>query len=68
MSLGGRSPSVGGLWNTVNETVSIALASGCREATEIDIQPLKHELWQRLRDRGVPDFNCVSGRQHDSDF
>ena len=63
---------VGGLWNTVHETVSIALTSGCREATEIDIQPIEHDLWRRFhdrcRERGVSGYNCVSGDICDDRF
>ena len=56
---------VGGLWNTVNERVSLALAAGCREATMIDIQPLGNTLWTRFHDRcrelGVSGYRSVYG-------
>ena len=56
---------VGGLWNTVNERVSLALAAGCREATMIDIQPLENTLWTRFHDRcrelGVSGYRSVCG-------
>ena len=56
---------VGGLWNTVNERVSLALAAGCREATMIDIQPLGNTLWTRFHDRcrefGVSGYRSVCG-------
>jgi SAM-dependent methyltransferase len=39
---------LGGLWACINEKVSIALFSGAREATMVDIQPLGNALWQEF--------------------
>ena len=36
---------VGGLWQTVNEMVSVAARAGAREATMIDIQKPESRLW-----------------------
>lgn len=42
---------VGGLWDTVNETVSVALRAGAREASMIDITAPGTELWKRFEKR-----------------
>lgn len=56
---------VGGLWGTVNETVSTALQFGAREATMIDIQPLGNHTWTRFHERcaelGVSGYHSVVG-------
>ena len=56
---------VGGLWGTVNETVSIALQAGAREATMIDIQAPGTFEWTRFHKRcadlGTSGYQCVVG-------
>jgi 2-polyprenyl-3-methyl-5-hydroxy-6-metoxy-1,4-benzoquinol methylase len=39
---------VGGLWGTVNEKVTVALAAGASQATMSDIAPEGHELWDQF--------------------
>ena len=54
---------VGGLWGTVNETVTIAALNGASETTMIDIQPLGSKWWklfdERCRSLGVDDCKPV---------
>lgn len=56
---------VGGLWGTVNETVTVALQAGASEATMIDFQQPGDALWQRFDARcaavGVSGYRCVVG-------
>ena len=56
---------VGGLWGTVNETVSIALQHGAREATMIDMQPSGSRWWTAFHERcselGVAGYHTVVG-------
>ncbi len=42
---------VGGLWGTLNEKVTVALAAGANRATMIDIVPPGHELWTKFEER-----------------
>lgn len=42
---------VGGIWGTVNEKVSVALAAGASRATVVDVIPTSHELWRAFDDR-----------------
>lgn len=51
---------VGGLWGTVNEACSIALRSGAREVTMIDITLPGTPLWKRFEER-CPAATCVVG-------
>lgn len=39
---------VGGLWGTINEKVTVALAAGARHANMSDIAPEGHELWEQF--------------------
>lgn len=52
---------VGGLWGTVNETVSIAMLSKASSATMIDIQPFGNEWWEKFDERckefGLTDYS-----------
>ena len=56
---------VGGLWGTLNETVSIAMQHGAREATMVDIQRSDTKWWKafddRCRDLGVSGYRSVVG-------
>lgn len=56
---------VGGLWNTVNETVSIALLAGASQATMIDQIPLGGKWWKLFYERcealGVSGYRSVQG-------
>ena len=56
---------IGGLWGTVNETVSIAIQHGAREATMVDIQPLQNKWWMAFHERcdelGVSGYRSVVG-------
>ena len=56
---------VGGLWGTVNETVSVAMRSGAREATMIDLVESGDTLWarfdERCRELGVTGYHSVVG-------
>ena len=56
---------VGGLFGTVNETVSLALRHGAREATMIDLQAADSEAWARFharcRELGVTGYRSVVG-------
>ena len=56
---------IGGLWGTVNETVSVAMQAGAREATMIDVMPRDSKWWtlfaERCTDLGVTDYHCVVG-------
>lgn len=53
---------VGGLWGTVNETVSIASKAGARSTTMADIQAMGNEWWQKFDQRcselGVSGYDC----------
>lgn len=53
---------IGGLWGTVNETVTIAARAGASETTMVDIQPEGSKWWQAFHDRcaeeGVSGYNC----------
>jgi hypothetical protein len=42
---------VGGLWQTANEKVSVALKAGAASAALVDITPLDSPPWQHLHDR-----------------
>lgn len=54
---------IGGLWGTVNETVTIASLSGATQATMVDIQPRNSKLWDdfeaRCAEFGVTDYETV---------
>lgn len=56
---------IGGLWGTTNETVSIAMRSGAREATMIDITEPENTQWTRFHERcrelGVTGYRSVVG-------
>ena len=56
---------VGGLWGTVNEKVSVAVAAGAESVTMLDITPPDTELWtllhERLTNLGVNDYARISG-------
>ena len=56
---------IGGLWGTVNETVSIAMRHGAREATMVDIQPLHTKWWKAFHERceelGISGYRSVVG-------
>ena len=56
---------VGGLWNTVNETVSVAMLNGASEATMIDVMPSGHNGWKLFHERceslGVSGYRSVQG-------
>ena len=56
---------VGGLWGTVNETVSVAMQAGAREATMIDFQAAGNPLWvrfhERCRELGLSGYHTVVG-------
>ena len=56
---------VGGLWGTVNETVTVAIQAGARAATMIDMHPRESEWWTKFDARcaelGVADYQCVVG-------
>lgn len=55
---------VGGLWQTVNEKVSVAHEHGATELTMIDVAPEGDELWnkfdERMRERGIERYSCES--------
>lgn len=55
---------IGGLWGTVNETVSIASKAGAKSATMADIQEPGNEWWQKFDERcaelGVEDYKCTN--------
>ena len=63
---------IGGLWGTVNETVSIAMRYGAREATMVDIQPAGNRWWtsfhRRCADLGVSGYRSVVGDICDDRF
>ena len=42
---------LGGIWNTVNERVSVAALAGAREYTMIDVRPFEDEWWAKYRTR-----------------
>ncbi len=42
---------IGGLWGTVNETVTIAALAGATQTTMVDIQPEGSKWWQAFHDR-----------------
>ena len=56
---------VGGLWNTVNETVSVAMLAGASQATMIDQLPLGGKWWKLFHERcealGVSGYRSVQG-------
>ena len=56
---------IGGLWGTVNETVSVALRHGAREATMVDVLPQDDKWWTRFHERcdelGVSGYRSVVG-------
>jgi len=56
---------IGGLWGTVNETVSIAMRSGACEATMIDIVEFGDPQWTRFHERcrelGVTGYHSAVG-------
>lgn len=56
---------VGGLWGTVNEKVTVALAAGASRATMSDIAPAGHELWdlfeRHAANRGIGGHDCLPG-------
>ena len=63
---------VGGLWGTVNETVTVAAAAGATELTMIDVAPPDpgpDGLWsafdRRLQEHGVSGVRCLRGNIDD---
>jgi hypothetical protein len=60
---GGSFAEVGGLWGTVNEKVSVALAHGARSAAMIDVTTPGTELWKLFEERlaalGLPPCQMV---------
>ena len=56
---------IGGLWGTVNETVSIAMRHGAREATMVDVQEPHTKWWKQFHERceelGVVGYRSVVG-------
>ncbi|MFC7399559.1 hypothetical protein ACFQU1_20310 [Chelatococcus sp. GCM10030263] len=52
---------IGGLWGTVNEKVTLALAAGARSATMADMQTPGNEWWakfeQRAKDLGYTNYD-----------
>lgn len=54
---------VGGLWNTVNEIVSVAAFAGAASTTMVDIQPAGNEWWQKFDERcarlGVSGYDSI---------
>ena len=63
---------IGGLWGTVNETVSIAMRYGAREATMVDIQAAGSRWWTSFHERcaelGVSGYHSVVGDICDDRF
>ena len=62
--VGGRTfADIGGLWGTVNETVTIAALNGASETTMIDIQRESSEWWAAFHDRcaslNVSGYNSI---------
>jgi hypothetical protein len=56
---------IGGLWGTRNEKVTVALESGAKSATMMDIMPLDDEHWgffhERATERGFKDrYSSIS--------
>ncbi len=55
---------VGGLWNTVNEKISVGLAAGASHATMIDVQKPDDVWWEkfheRMKDKGISEYGSVS--------
>jgi hypothetical protein len=53
---------VGGLWNTTNERVTLAVQSGASRAAMIDLFPETSPWWEKLdaraAERGVVDYGC----------
>ncbi len=62
---------LGGLWGTVNETVSIASLAGAKKTTMADIQPLGNKWWnafdKRCEELGVSDYYSVNINICDTD-
>lgn len=60
---------VGGLWNTNNEMISVAVKSGAARATMIDMQPEGNEWWQKFDKRcqklGVSGYSKIFGNIDD---
>ena len=55
---------LGGLWGTVNETITIAKLAGAKTATMADIQKMGNEWWtafdERCEKNGVSDYECIN--------
>ncbi len=62
---------IGGLWGTVNETVSIAKLAGAQSAAMVDIQPMGNKWWQefdkRCAELGVKNYENIEGNICDLD-
>ncbi len=54
---------IGGLWNTVNERVTVAYKSEAKSVTMIDIQEKDNIWWEKFHDRckefEVKEYNCM---------
>ena len=63
---------IGGLWGTVNETVSVAMLHGASEAAMVDIQRAGNKWWaafhERCRALGVSGYESISGDICDGEF
>jgi hypothetical protein len=60
-ALGRSFADVGGLWNIVNEKITMAARAGATELTMIDVTPPGNELWQRFDERcAAAAVTCVS--------
>jgi len=60
---------IGGLWGVVNEKITVAVNSGCRSATMIDIMPIDHPIWSefdvRARAAGITEYRKLQGNIDD---
>lgn len=56
---------VGGLWNTVNEKVTVAAKAGAVRTAMLDVMPAGNHLWkmfdERCAEAGVVCDDCISG-------
>mgnify|MGYP003456371627 CR=1 FL=1 len=61
---GNRYLEVGGLWGTVNETISTASLNGAVSLTMVDVYPPENDLWNKFRNRlsefGIKNCECYS--------
>ena len=72
LALGLDFVDVGGLWNTRNERVSVALKAGAKSGTMIDIQKAGNKWWnlfdERMREFDLPDYEKIVADATAPDF